>query len=129
MKTSRIWYATASVLLLGTEVLIALLVNDAFIRPYGGDILVTILLCCLVRTVFPERCRLLPLWVFLFSVAVEFAQYADFVTLLGLGDISFFRILLGTSFAWFDIVCYGIGCVMFWGVDTLLHRYVIKEDL
>ncbi len=123
MKTKRLWYATAFAALLVTEVLIALFVKDDFIRPYGGDILVTILLCCLVRIVIPEKCRLLPLWIFLFSVAVEFAQYFDFVTLLGLGDIEFFRILLGTSFAWLDIVCYGVGCVMFWGIETVLcHR-------
>ena len=104
---------------MGLEVLIALFVNDGFIRPYGGDILVTVLLCCVVRVAVPRKCRVLPLWIFVFSVAVEFAQYFDFVTLLGLGDISFFCILLGTSFAWFDIVCYGIGCITFWGAEQL----------
>ncbi len=122
MKPERLWYATAFTVLLMIEVLIALYVNDAFIRPYGGDILVTILLCCMVKTVFPNRFRLLPLWVFLFATAVEIAQYFDFVTLLGLGNISFFRILLGTSFAWLDILCYGIGCLIFWGAEALLRR-------
>ena len=124
MKTSRLWYALTSVLLLGTEVLIALFVNDAFIRPYGGDILVTVLICCMIRIAFPAKCRLLPLWVFLFAVAVEFAQYFDFVTLLGLGGSPFFRTLLGTSFAWLDIVCYGVGCLLFWGAEILLHRHL-----
>ena len=36
-------YAIAFVLLLVTEVLIALFVRDRFIRPYGGDILVTVI--------------------------------------------------------------------------------------
>ena len=122
LKSTRVWYALAFVLLLGTEVLIALFVEDAFLRPYGGDVLVTILLCCMVRMIVPNHLRLLPLWVFLFSIAVEFAQYFDFVTLLGLGNITFFRILLGTSFAWLDIVCYGAGCLIFWGVEALLRR-------
>ncbi len=120
MKAKRLRYALAFAALLITEVLIALFVKDAFIRPYGGDILVTILLCCFIRMFMPDRCRLLPLWVFLFAVAVEFAQYFDFVTWIGLGDIAFFRILLGTSFAWLDIPCYGIGCLIFWGTETLL---------
>lgn len=123
MKTKRLWYAVAFAALLVTEVLIALFVKDAFIRPYGGDILVTILLCCLIRIVVPERCRLLPLWVFLFAVTVEFAQYFDFVTLLGLGEIEFFRVLLGTSFAWLDILCYGVGCVIFWGIEIFLYHH------
>lgn len=64
-------YAIAFVLLLVTEVLIALFVRDRFIRPYGGDILVTVLICCFVRILFPERIKLLPLLVFLFAAAVE----------------------------------------------------------
>ncbi|MBE6764047.1 MAG: DUF2809 domain-containing protein [Ruminococcaceae bacterium] len=124
MKPSRLWYALAFSVLLITEILIALYVRDAFIRPYGGDILVTILIGCLIRIAFPNKLRLLPLWVFLFSVAVETAQYFDIVTWLGLGDIAFFRILIGTSFAWLDIVCYGIGCLLFWGLDALLHRSI-----
>lgn len=123
MQSKRIGFAVASAALLFIEVLIALYVRDAFIRPYGGDILVTILLCCMVRIVLPERCRLLPLWIFLFSVAVEVAQYFDIVTLIGLGDIAFFRILIGTSFAWLDIVCYGVGCLLFWFADIVVrHR-------
>ncbi len=120
MTTKRLRYAAAFAALLITEVLIALFVKDAFIRPYGGDILVTILLCCFVRMFMPDRCRLLPLWVFLFAVAVEFAQYFDFVTWIGLGDIAFFRVLLGTSFARLDILCYGLGCVAFWGIEAFL---------
>ena len=122
MKTKRIGFAVATGILLLAEVFIALYVHDAFIRPYGGDILVTLLLCCMVRIILPERCRLLPLWIFLFSVAVEIAQYFDIVTRLGLGDITFFRVLIGTSFAWFDMVCYGIGCLAFWIVDFFLHH-------
>jgi hypothetical protein len=54
---------------------------------------------------------------------VEFGQYFDYVNLLGLGDIAFFRILLGTAFAWADILCYGIGCAAFWiGERVLLNK-------
>ena len=115
----RLVYSLAFLLLLSVEVFIALFVRDAFIRPYGGDILVTVLICCLVRIFFLEKIKLLPLWVFLFAAAVEVGQYFDYVTLLGLGDIEFFRILLGTSFSAADIVCYGIGCLLFFGAEWL----------
>ena len=117
----RIGYLVLFVALLVTEVLIALFVTDAFIRPYGGDILVTILLCCFVRIFFPQKCSLLPLWVFLFSVAVEVAQYFDFVSLLGLHDIPFFRILLGTSFSFPDLLCYAAGCVIFFTCERIFR--------
>lgn len=116
-------YGVAFALILMVEILIALFVRDRFIRPYGGDILVTVLICCFVRIFFPEKIKLLPLWVFLFSAMVEVGQYFDYVTLLGLGEIEFFRILLGTSFSTADIVCYGIGCLLFFGAEWLRKKY------
>ena len=110
----RFGYAIAFLVLLITEILIALFVRDDFIRPYGGDILVTVLICAAVRIAFPTGIRFLPLWVFLFAAAVEIGQYFDFVTLLGLGDIAFFRILLGSTFSVADLICYAAGCLLFW---------------
>ena len=118
----RFGYILAFVLLLTVEILIALFVRDDFIRPYGGDILVTVLICAAVRIVFPTGVRLLPLWVFLFAAGVEIGQYFDFVTLLGLGDIAFFRILLGSTFSVADLICYAAGCVLFLLGEKLLRR-------
>ena len=113
MRRRRILYAVAAAVLFLTEVIIALFVRDRFIRPYGGDILVTALLCCAVRIFLPHKIRSLPVWVFLFSVCVETAQYFDYASLLGIGKDSPLRIILGSSFAWLDIVCYAAGCVLF----------------
>ena len=118
----RLGYILAFVLLLTVEILIALFVRDDFIRPYGGDILVTVLICAAVRILFPTGIRLLPLWVFLFAAGVEIGQYFDFVTLLGLGDIAFFRILLGSTFSFADLLCYAAGCVLFLLGEKLLRR-------
>ena len=118
----RLGYALAFTILLITEILIALFVRDDFIRPYGGDILVTVLICAAVRIVFPTGVRLLPVWVFLFAAAVEIGQYFDFVTLLGLGNIAFFRILLGSTFSPADLICYAVGCVLFWAGEKLITK-------
>ncbi len=126
MKSKRLPYIIAFFAILVVEILIALFVRDRFIRPYGGDILVTVLICCLVRAVFPNdrhwALRMVPFWVFLFAAAVEVGQYFDYVTLLGLGEIAFFRILLGTSFSWADVICYGVGCAAFWAGDVICRR-------
>lgn len=118
----RLGYILAFVLLLTVEILIALFVRDDFIRPYGGDILVTVLICAAVRILFPTGIRFLPLWVFLFAAGVEIGQYFDFVTLLGLGNIAFFRILLGSTFSFEDLLCYAAGCVLFLLGEKLLRR-------
>ena len=119
---ARLWYLGAFIILLAVEVIIALFVRDKFIRPYGGDILVTVLLCCFLRVFFPKKIKLLPLWVFLFAFLVETAQYINIVDILGLGHIRFFRVLVGTSFSFIDILCYGIGCLIFWLAEKLTAR-------
>ena len=117
----RLGYGLAALLLLAAEVLIALFVRDSFIRPYGGDILVTLLICCAIRVILPRGYRL-PMGggVLLFAILVEIGQYFGLVYLLGLGHIKFFRILIGTGFSWWDMVCYAAGCVLFVAGDALL---------
>ena len=105
-------YILATIILLIIEVLIALFVHDNFIRPYVGDILVVVVLYTFVRIFIPEKCRLLPLYIFLFAAAVELLQYFKIVELLGLQGNRFFSVLIGTVFDVKDIVCYGVGCVL-----------------
>ena len=108
----RMIYAIITLVLLVTEVLIALFVHDNFIRPYIGDVLVVIVLYTCVRIVIPEKGRLLPLYIFLFAALVEGLQYFRIVEVLGLQDNRFFSVLMGTVFDWKDILCYGMGCVL-----------------
>lgn len=111
-KKRRGGYLLLSLVLLLTEIGIGRFVHDAFLRPYGGDILVVILIYCLIRVVIPTGWRRLPLYVFIFACAVEVLQYFDFVTLIGLGDNAVARTALGTSFSFLDILCYFVGCAL-----------------
>ncbi len=119
---TRVAYAAAFLLLVAVEVVIALYVDDAFVRPYGGDILVIGVLYCLVRAVFPEKFRLLPLWLVLFAALVEIGQAVDYVALLGLGEYPLFRVLLGSSFSWVDMLCYAIGGGICFAVQILTPK-------
>lgn len=110
----RLVYLLATIILLITEVLIALYVHDDFIRPYVGDALVVIVLYTLVRILIPEKGRLLPLYIFLFAVAVEILQGIHIVNILGVADNRFLRTLIGDSFDIKDILCYGVGCILLW---------------
>ena len=118
----RFIYGGIFILLVAVEVLIALFVKDKFIRPFGGDIIIIGVLYCFVRVFFPEKCLLLPLYLFIFAVCVEIGQALDYVTLLGLGNITFFRVLMGTSFSWYDIICYGVGSLICLGAQALTLR-------
>ena len=125
-KKLRFIYAIAFVLLFLTEVYIGLYVHDRFIRPYFGDVLVVILLGCLVRIFIPRGVCLLPAYIFLFATAVEVAQYFDVVKLVGLENNALISTLVGRSFSWYDILCYGAGCLIFF-VSDCIARWCISK--
>lgn len=122
MKKRRIIYALLFLSVLLAEILIALFVKDAFVRPYVGDMLVTVLICCFLRIFFPTGVNLLPVYVFLFAAAVEVCQYFDIVKLFGLDGNRFISVLLGRTFSLADILCYAAGCLVFFGLEKLLDH-------
>lgn len=119
LKSKRSIYLLIFCGLLATEIVIALFVNDAFVRPYVGDMLVTLLLCCLCRVIIPDKVRLLPVYVFIFAAGVEIGQYFDLVALLGLEDNRILSIALGRTFSWLDLGCYAVGCAAAYFLDRL----------
>lgn len=118
----RTFYLTATIILLIIEVLIALYVHDNFIRPFVGDAIVVIVIYTFVRIFMPEKCRLLPLYIFLFAVAVELLQGIHIVNILGVADNRFLRTLIGDSFDIMDILCYGAGCILLG-----LYQFLTKD--
>jgi len=116
----RAIYGCAFFLLLAAELLIALLVNDRFIRPYVGDILVAVLLCCLVKAIWPQL-PMAALWVLLFCAAAETVQLLDLPARLGL-EGTVLEIALGAIFDWKDLLCYLIGCLFFAAVTYRKER-------
>lgn len=117
--STRKSYALAFVLLLALEVYIGMFVRDAFIRPYVGDMLVTLLLCCFFKALRPGCRPALP--VLIFAAAVEAAQALQLTELLGL-EGTLLGVLLGSTFDWHDIACYAVGCLVFAAAEGLRGR-------
>ena len=107
MKRTGYFIAFAVILLI--EILIGAFVHDQFIRPYLGDVLVTVLLCCLGRCILPKAEKLLPLGIFLLALIVECAQLIHIPALEG----TLLGIILGSTFDWMDLICYAVGCLIF----------------
>lgn len=112
--SARLNYLIGFLILMAVETYIAVNVHDRFIRPYIGDVLVVIVLYCFIRIIVPTGIKRLPLYLFLFSTAVEVGQYFNLAAMLGLGGNRLARIILGSTFDWKDIGCYGAGCILLW---------------
>lgn len=115
-------------LLFVVELSIALFVDDAFVRPYLGDVLVVPLVYCAIATFVAVRPALLGLGVFLFACAVEFAQYYNLVRVLGLEDSRLARTLLGTSFSTLDLAAYAVGAALTVIVHSRLQRSPLQRS-
>ena len=107
-------YFLLLLLLLIIEILIALFVNDSFVRPYIGDLLVVILIYCFIKSFFPTQVMKTAIAVLLFACTIETLQYFNLVQKLGLQDSKAARIIIGSAFEWKDMLAYvaGIGLVL-----------------
>ena len=114
-------YALLALLLFVVELTIAVFINDAFIRPFLGDVLVVMLLFYLCKTFVSGSDRGLIVAVLLFSFAVEIGQYFRLAELLGLMDCKVARIVIGSTFDAKDLLAYAIGAALLL-VSTRFHR-------
>ncbi|MVT45013.1 DUF2809 domain-containing protein [Chitinophaga oryziterrae] len=105
-------YFILAILLFITEILIALYLHDNFIRPYGGDFLVVILVYCMVKTCLNTPIIPTAIAVLLFAYVVEILQYFRIIAWLGLRHSRLACIILGTSFSWTDMLCYTLGIIL-----------------
>lgn len=86
--------------------------EDSFIRPYVGDVLVVFVIYFFVRIMILEKCKWLPMFIFLFAVGVEIGQYFHIAEKLGMSDDVFVKNLIGSTLDMKDIICYGVGSLI-----------------
>lgn len=110
MKFNRSYF-TLFVLLFIIECLIALYVDDAIIRPYGGDYLVVMLVYCFAMAFISKPPLTVALASLLFAYLVEFTQYLNLAVRLGLGHSKLAMTVMGSSFNWIDMLAYTLGAI------------------
>lgn len=106
-------YLLLTIIIFLVEVLIATVLKDNFfIRAYLGDVIVVMLLYTLVKSFVIINETKLIIGIFAFSCLVEFAQFFHVADKLGFQPGSLMYIVIGNSFSWIDILCYGVGCLI-----------------
>ncbi len=105
-------YLVAFSILLIIEIMIAIFVNDAIIRPYIGDVLVIILMYTFIRAIIEKNIKYLPIYLLILATSVELSQYYHLVNLLHLQNNKVLSIIIGNSFDVKDILCYLVGAIV-----------------
>lgn len=102
------------------EVLIALFVKDAIIRPYGGDFLAVIMLYFFGRALTKWSPLIVAIAALGIAFLIEIGQYLNMLAWLGLEDNTLARVVLGSSFEWGDMLAYTLGALAAYYLDRLL---------
>lgn len=108
---TRLVFLAAAGMILAVEIYIAICVKGGFVRHYTGDVLAVILLYALTRATFSAPPSNLPLKIFAFAAASEFAQYFGAVQILGIEN-KILKVMIGGTFDFADLLCYAVGCVL-----------------
>ena len=116
------YYFALALMLFITEVLIALYITNNFIRSFFGDVLVVILIYCFVKSFMNLPVLPLAIGVLIFAFASEFLQYLKIVEIFGLQNSALARTVIGTSFAWLDLLAYAAGIAVVLVVEHQLKR-------
>lgn len=116
------YYFLLTVLLFIIEALIALYVTNHFVRSYFGDVLVVILIYCFVKSFLNVAAFALGMGVLAFAFTLEGLQYLKIVELLGLEKSTLARTVIGTSFAWLDLLAYVAGIAVVLVVENWVKK-------
>ena len=108
---TRLVFLAMAILILATEIYIAICVKGGFVRHYAGDVLVVILLYALARATFGAPPSNLALKIFAFAAALELAQYFGAVQILGIEN-KILKVMIGGTLDFADLLCYAAGCVL-----------------
>jgi len=117
----RAGYAVAAAVVFAVEIVIALFVHDAVIRPYIGDALAVVLVYLTLR-VFPVSVRMAIIVAFLVACVIEVGQYVHLIDRLHLRGQMWARFLLGGSFDMRDFAAYGLGAAAVALTERLRHN-------
>ncbi|MDJ0712677.1 MAG: DUF2809 domain-containing protein [Prochloraceae cyanobacterium] len=87
-----------------------------WVNDYAGDICYEIFWCLFIFFFIPKKKAIssIPLWVFGFTCLVEILQLSQGTILQEIRSFTIGRLILGTTFSWWDFPHYAIGSLIGW---------------
>ncbi len=115
-------YLLLTVILLITEVLIALFLKTGFIRHTAGDFLVVILIYSFFKVFIEDNHFKIAISVLAFAFVIEFLQLTNYLKLFNLQDNHVAKLILGSSFHASDLVAYTLGIITVIALEYKIYK-------
>ncbi|MFV0541650.1 MAG: DUF2809 domain-containing protein [Aestuariibaculum sp.] len=122
IQFNKTYFITGIVLLL-TEVLIAVYIKSGFIRHTFGDFLVVILMFAFIRSFFYIDTKKIVFAILIFSYIIEFLQLTPFLKRLHLENSRTANLILGNTFSISDLIAYTLGAASILTIHFIISRH------
>ncbi|WP_319419898.1 ribosomal maturation YjgA family protein [Pleurocapsa sp. FMAR1] len=103
-------------------------IGQAWVHDYSGDILYEILWCLVFSWFFPSKRAtvIIPVWVFIVTSLIEISQLFFTHVPIALRETIIWKLLLGSTFVWWDFPHYAIGCLLGWLILDRIYYFSYK---
>ncbi|MCF7560439.1 DUF2809 domain-containing protein [Sabulilitoribacter multivorans] len=115
-------YLIIAIILLTTEVLIAIYLKTGFIRHTFGDYLAVILLYSIIKSFIPENHFKIAISVLVIAFIIEFLQLTNYLEMLNLQDNYLAKLILGSTFHISDLIAYTLGIITVLIIEYKIYK-------
>ena len=122
MQFNKIYFVLFIIILI-TEITIAVYLSNGFIRHTFGDALVVMLLYCLLKSfvlITPLKAAIV---ILIISFSIEFLQLSPLLEWIHLEHNEIAKVILGNTFSITDLIAYTVGLV----IVLLIERNFSKK--
>ena len=105
-------------------------IGQNWVNNYSGDILYEILWCLLFFIFFKSKRAIIfiPFWVFIVTSLIEFSQLFFNRVPVAIRSTIIWKLLLGSSFTWWDFPHYAVGCFLGWLLLKKIYDFTHKSQ-
>lgn len=100
--------------------IVKLFAKNQFIRGFVGDIIIILLIYFFIKIFYDFHPAKLTVFILLLAFAIEFLQYLNLISILGLEQNIFAQLIIGSVFDPLDLLAYAIGAITVYALDINL---------
>ena len=105
-------------------------IGQVWVHDYSGDILYEILWCLVFFWFFRSKKAVttIPIWVFIITSIIEVSQLFFDRVPIALRETVIWKLLLGSTFVWWDFPHYALGCIIGWWLLDRIYKQTHRAD-